>query len=280
MAIHLGPPVARRLLRPTRGLGSAPLPRRRSPVRGLRPPIWPCSGWSLPVSLRQPARAGRRHRHCGTGPRLAAGGRYPPPCAEELGLSSRPPGFPPPARDHPTASLTPSVYPTDLDTSIGTPAFAYIRGRTSTTAGPPVATRSIAWFASASATEFCARGTWVALHRSNPASVCRQAVQSGISFRSLTRQRPASCSTISFESRSSSTSRAPSSRARPRARSVPVYSATLLVWIPRYSEIDASGSARGSRASARRKSYSAAPSEAGPGLPRAAPSVRIRYPCR
>ena len=28
MAIHLGPPVARRLMRPTRGLGSAPLPRR------------------------------------------------------------------------------------------------------------------------------------------------------------------------------------------------------------------------------------------------------------
>jgi len=55
MAIHLRPPVARRLMRPTRGLGSAPLPR---PVarHGLRPPIWPCSGWSLPVSLRRPAR--------------------------------------------------------------------------------------------------------------------------------------------------------------------------------------------------------------------------------
>ena len=39
MAIHLRPPVTRRLLRPTRGLGSAPLPRRT----GLRPPIWPCS---------------------------------------------------------------------------------------------------------------------------------------------------------------------------------------------------------------------------------------------
>ena len=34
MAIHLGPPVARRLMRPTRGLGSAPLPRRRSPAAG------------------------------------------------------------------------------------------------------------------------------------------------------------------------------------------------------------------------------------------------------
>jgi hypothetical protein len=42
------------------------------------------------VSLRSPARAGGRHRHCGTVPRLATDGRYPPPCAEELGLSSRP----------------------------------------------------------------------------------------------------------------------------------------------------------------------------------------------
>jgi len=40
MAIHLRPAVTRRLVRPTRGLGSAPLPRRT----GLRPPTWPCSG--------------------------------------------------------------------------------------------------------------------------------------------------------------------------------------------------------------------------------------------
>src|SRR5688572_26240368 len=33
MAIHLWPPVARRLLRPTRGLGSAPLPRTGFPAR-------------------------------------------------------------------------------------------------------------------------------------------------------------------------------------------------------------------------------------------------------
>ena len=56
MAIHLGPPVARRLMRPTRGLGSAPLPRRVAPR--LRPPIWPCSGWSLPRFTPPPARAG------------------------------------------------------------------------------------------------------------------------------------------------------------------------------------------------------------------------------
>jgi len=40
MAIHLGPPVTRRLVRPTRGLGSAPVPANRV----CRPPIWPCSG--------------------------------------------------------------------------------------------------------------------------------------------------------------------------------------------------------------------------------------------
>ena len=68
---------------------------------GLRPPIWPCSGWSLPRFT--PAPTGR-HRHCGTGPRLTADGRYPPPCAGELGLSSRRP-VARPARDHPAASL-------------------------------------------------------------------------------------------------------------------------------------------------------------------------------
>src|SRR6476646_6274169 len=36
----------------------------------------------------------RRHRHCGTGPRLTTGGRYPPPCAAELGRSSRRRGCP------------------------------------------------------------------------------------------------------------------------------------------------------------------------------------------
>src|SRR5258706_6189123 len=54
MAIHLRPPVTRRLVRPTRGLGSAPLPRRVAP-HGLRPPIWPCSGWSLPRFTPSPA---------------------------------------------------------------------------------------------------------------------------------------------------------------------------------------------------------------------------------
>jgi hypothetical protein len=79
---------------------------------GLRPPIWPCSGWSLPrFTPPSDPRAGRRHRHCGTGPRLTTDGRYPPPCAEELGLSSPCRQAAPPApRDHPTASLTARFY--------------------------------------------------------------------------------------------------------------------------------------------------------------------------
>ena len=60
-------------------------------------------------AVRPESRA--RHRHCGTGPRLATDGRYPPPCAEELGLSSRrdrvAPAVP---RSHPTASLTGGFY--------------------------------------------------------------------------------------------------------------------------------------------------------------------------
>ena len=52
----------------------------------------------------------RRHRHCGTGPRLTTDGCCPPPCAVELGLSSRHGRVTPPTpRDHPTASLTTSI---------------------------------------------------------------------------------------------------------------------------------------------------------------------------
>ena len=48
--------------------------------------------------------ADHRTRLCGTGPRLAADGRYPLPCAGELGLSSGRTGSRP-ARDHPIGSL-------------------------------------------------------------------------------------------------------------------------------------------------------------------------------
>jgi len=61
----------------------------------------------LPVELARftpPGPESGRHRHCGAGPRLAAGGRYPLPCAVELGLSSRR-RVAPSSRGHPIASL-------------------------------------------------------------------------------------------------------------------------------------------------------------------------------
>jgi len=76
MAIHLGPPVARRLMRPTRGLGSAPVPANRvvallfglAPGRACRvslrlspaSSLWrwssPRGGRALPATLRWGAR--------------------------------------------------------------------------------------------------------------------------------------------------------------------------------------------------------------------------------
>ena len=111
MAIHLGPPVARRLMRPTRGLGSAPLPRRRSPAGGLRPPIWPCSGWSLP---RFTPPTGRR-RPAGIvtvalvlASRRTGVTRHPALRSSDFPHAAT--GRPAPTRDHPTASLTRRVY--------------------------------------------------------------------------------------------------------------------------------------------------------------------------
>ncbi len=236
--------------------------------------------------------APERHRHCGAGPRLTADGRYPLPCAEELGLSSRRCGL---ASDGRAAIRSPR-WPGD-STSRGPPTSrpnrtgvrspdpreagfapcAHRGGRRITCDGPPARTRSIASFASASATEFWARGTCVADQTRNPPRIAFASDHSGWSLASFTRHRPWSCSTMSIESRKRSTRSAPSSRARPRARTTPVHSATLFVVRPRYSEIDASGRARGSSASGREPSISATPSDAGPGFPRAAPSVRTTY---
>ena len=60
-----------------------------------------------------------------------------------------------------------------------------------------------------------------------------------------------------------------------RARTTAVHSATLLVWWPSASEMVASGRASGRSAPGPSASIRAAPAEAGPGLPRAAPSVRM-----
>ena len=56
MAIHLGPPVARRLMRPTRGLGSAPLPRAGRPPSGCALLFGLAPGGVCRVSLRSPTR--------------------------------------------------------------------------------------------------------------------------------------------------------------------------------------------------------------------------------
>ena len=135
---------------------------------------------------------------------------------------------------------------------------------------------SRARFAIASAWRLFARPSWRALQRSSDRSSAIARVASGTRPGCLTRHRPVSCSTTSFESRTSSTSRAPSAIARSSARTTPVHSATLLVWRPSGRAIAAIGGASGSAASGRDASISTAPADAGPGLPRAAPSARIR----
>ena len=94
-----------------------------SPVDG-RPPAG-CAllfglapGGVCRVSLRSTGSRRGRHRHCGTGPRLTAGGRYPPPCAAELGLSSRRAGSPPPvARPSDRLADRPILHPRSASAS-------------------------------------------------------------------------------------------------------------------------------------------------------------------
>ncbi len=148
-------------------------------------------------------------------------------------------------------------------------------GRRTTSAGPPAATRSSASLASASAVAFSLRGTCRALQRRNRRRPAIASSWSTASFASLTRQRPWICSTTSFESSSRSSSSAPSSAARSSARTTAVHSATLLVCRPSASEIVARGGASGRSAPGRSASIRAAPADAGPGFPRAAPSVRM-----
>jgi len=71
------------------------------PPRPADRPTWPCSRWGLPShgshlprwwSLTPPFHPyldrSRRSALCGTVPRVTPGGRYPPPCPVESGLSS------------------------------------------------------------------------------------------------------------------------------------------------------------------------------------------------
>ena len=142
-------------------------------------------------------------------------------------------------------------------------------------AGPPASARSIASLHRASAARFWARGTWAALQRPNPPSRARTSAWSGWSLASRTRQRPWTCSTISFESRSRSTSGRPArrpGRAPGRRRCTRRRCSSASRGTPRWWPAAAPA---GSRASGRAASISTAPAEAGPGLPRAAPSVRM-----
>ncbi len=108
-AIHLGTPLPAPSSRPPSGcpdgrstVAAYPGARAGSP-RTL--PVWPCSGWGLPSRAGHPARwwsltppfhpcpgwsldEPGRSVLCGTFPRVAPGGRYPPPCPVESGLSS------------------------------------------------------------------------------------------------------------------------------------------------------------------------------------------------
>jgi len=104
MAIHLGPPVARRLMRPTRGLGSAPLPavaRGYALLFGLAP------GGVCLVSLRRrlaPAAASSLWHWSSSrdGRALPATLR----CGARTFLTPFNGVAPDVARGHPTASLT------------------------------------------------------------------------------------------------------------------------------------------------------------------------------
>ncbi len=169
MAIHLGPPVTRRLMRPTRGLGSAPLSRPKpgcALLFGLAPgrvcrvslrsrlapepasSLWhwssPHGGRALPATLRlrssdfpHAVPRGCPRRGAQPSDRLAD--------PSILLLMQRPP----------LAARCPTTLP-------------YAPGRWTTTEGPPAWVRSIASLANASATEFWARGTCAALHRPKP----------------------------------------------------------------------------------------------------------------
>ncbi len=95
MTIHLG-----RLL----PAASSNLPERSNARGSASFPIWSCSKWGLPCHLCYQTRGallphrfiltsalacGWRFIFCCTFPRVTPGGRYPPPCLVEPGLSSK-----------------------------------------------------------------------------------------------------------------------------------------------------------------------------------------------
>jgi len=93
--------VTRRLVRPTREIGSEQPPAHA--CGGAHSHTWPCSRWGLPgrscrhaaggllrhlFTLTCPAHAEQAVCFCGPSPRVAPPGHYPAPRSVELGLSS------------------------------------------------------------------------------------------------------------------------------------------------------------------------------------------------
>ena len=257
-------------MQPTRGLGSAPLPpanRGCALLFGLAP------GRVCRVSLR-PRRAGIVTVALVLASRRTGVTRCPALWSSDFPHVRRLPGV--------RATVRPPRWPADCRRRSGgaaqpDAAAPQARRPPPTDAGPPAATRSMRLVREPVGGEFCARGTCVADQRVNPASVASTPPTAACSFASLTRQRPLELLDDQLRVEEQvDLRRRPSRRASSSARTTPVYSATLFVWMPRASEIVASGRARrveGVRTAS--PSISAAPSDAGPGLPRAAPSVRM-----
>ena len=167
-------------------------------------------------------------------------------------------GSPRPARSRPRSS------------GCGRPVIARQASRDGgrTAAGPPARARSIASLHSASAAGSGPAGRGRRVQRREPGESRADLGVERLELGVRTRQRPWTCSTISFESRSRSTSRAPSSPARPSARTTAVYSATLFVCDPEVlrDRGERRGHAGPGRPAARRRS--------GPPRPRPVPGCR------
>ena len=220
-------------MQPTRGLGSAPLPpanRGCALLFGLAP------GRVCRVSLR-PRRAGIVTVALVLASRRTGVTRYPALWSSDFPHARRLPGD---ARPSGRLAGRGVLRPRRARRSRGwseagaAPRRRALRLRRRTTrAGPPAgrgrSPRSRGGPRSSSGHAARASRTSAGTRPASPAT----SAHSGCSFASLTRQRPWSCSTISFESRNMSTFCAPRARwASASARTTPVYSATLFVWTP------------------------------------------------
>ena len=208
-------------MRPTRGLGSAFLSRDASRHRRVAPSY--LALLRVEFAAFHPAGRNRRTRLCGIGPRLTADGRYPLPCAEELGLSRAEPANRPDAR--------PSDRLADRRFTPPTTSPRRARRRRAASGRPPDDGGGTAGGSPVDRLVAQRVGGLVlgARHMDGgpagePGEQPAGVGVSGWSLASLTFQRPWSCSTMSFESsiRWTSAPRAPSpGRAPERSRRTP-----------------------------------------------------------